>query len=322
MSPARFLTLLKLARPRTWTFAAAMWSTAYLSTGRAEAAVLAAGMAICFLLTAATNLFNIYTDRAEDSVNLPHRLGMVDQIGLPALKVSIVFCYVVPLILAWRYTNVPHLIVCVAGALNSLGYSWGPRLKAHVFLSLAAISGVVILPFVAGWVAARPIGELSPIVAVFGLSFYGYANLKNLPDASGDRAAGVRTLFNSYSPAFTCRFVLAAMASPYVLLAALMAAGLLPLRYVFALPLAALPFWLVRRISGARSLNQKEVVHAFGFFYQISSLMVLLALYNPSGETLLTLLSLLTAAACVEGLGIDSRPYRRKPLSSVDEVTP
>jgi 4-hydroxybenzoate polyprenyltransferase len=245
MSRAQLAMLVKLARPRTWVFASVMWATAYLSTGSARLGMLLVGVAICFLMTAATNLLNVYTDRVEDSVNLRERAEMVSEVGERRLRWAIFLCYAFPLLVAAIFTPLPHVLVCGIGAVNSITYSWGPRFKARPFLSLASLSGVVVLPFIAGWVMVRSFTEVSPIVIVFAVALFAYANLKNFPDAEGDLKAGVRTVFNSYSPQYVRRFVLASMLAPYVLLVAFIAAGVLPVRFLIALPFAAGPLLIV-----------------------------------------------------------------------------
>jgi 4-hydroxybenzoate polyprenyltransferase len=111
--------------------------------------MLLVGVAICFQMTAATNLLNVYTDRVEDSVNLRERAQMVNQLGELRLRWATFLCYAAPLLLAAFLTPLAHLLVCGIGAVNSITYSWGPRFKARPFLSLAALSGVVVLPFIA-----------------------------------------------------------------------------------------------------------------------------------------------------------------------------
>jgi 4-hydroxybenzoate polyprenyltransferase len=289
-----------------------MWSTAYVSAEDVHAVILLIGVIICCGLTAATNLLNIYTDASEDAINLCDRAQMVTTIGFERVRNAAVICYLVPLLLAATFTSFAHFVMCCVGAINSITYSWGPRFKTRPFVSLAAISGVVVLPFVAGGFAARGFSPVNPIVLVFFLSFFSYCNLKNFPDAPGDLRAGVRTVFNSYSPIFIRRFVVLSMLSPYVLLLLLIVTKVLPLQFLSVLPLAIVPFLILRRIEMAKTTNDKELVHVIGFIYEAVSLAIMLMLYYWSTLSVVVLAALLLFAFAIESLGIDSRTYRTK----------
>ena len=318
----RILALIKLARPRTWIFAISMWLIAYLSTGSAQPFICLIGVLICAGLTAATNLFNIYTDRGEDRINLPYRVQLVKQLGLPQLKTAIVFSYVLPLILALVFTNLRHTLLCTIGVLNSIFYSWGIRFKAHLFVSLLSISGVVVLPFFAGWSAVHPIQNISPVVFVFGFFFLAYANLKNLPDVSGDKENGIRTVFTLYKQNIGAWLVCAMMIIPYGVLALLIWSDILPQKYLSIFVM--MPFlWLFwRGIPKAQTPVDREIIHALGYFYQVLLFMMLFLIYYPTLGVVISLVILFVLTSIVEYLGIDSRPYnlrlshllQRRPL--------
>ena len=308
------LSFLRLARPRTWYFAASMWAVAYLSTGAWRWPLLLAGIVICMLMTGATNLINAITDRREDRHNLPQRTLLIEHVGLPRLRVLTAACYVVPLLLSLALTPLVHTAVCLAGAAVSVSYSWGLRLKARPVSSLASLSTVVVFPFLAGWSMARPLGDVSPLVLVFGISFFAYANMKNLPDESGDRAAGVRTLFTVLSRGRGERLLLALLLIPYLVLAGLIAAGRVEPRLLLLLGFLPVPFLLVLDVRRSRTVAEKERVHAWAYLYQMVFLTAGLLLYEP---TLIAALVLATLASCsltFESLGVDSRPQGLAPL--------
>jgi 4-hydroxybenzoate polyprenyltransferase len=304
--------LFRLARPRTWIFAMAMWLVAYLSTGFARPLPAVVGLTICISLTAATNLFNIYADQIEDRINLPYRVQLVEQIGYPRLKVAIALCYVLPLLLAVAFTNLTHTLVCLVGALDSIFYSWGVRFKDYLYLSLMSIACVIVLPFTAGWVMARSLQEVSPIVFLLGLFFFSYANLKNLPDAPGDRQRGVRTIFNMYELSNGRWLVFALMVSPYGLLTLLVGLGLLSPHYLWVFVMLPILLVIIHRIPRASTWDEKESVHALGYLYQTLFCLITLIVYHPTLPTVLSLSVLLAGSMMVEFLGIDSRPYDRK----------
>jgi 4-hydroxybenzoate polyprenyltransferase len=166
----------------------------------------------------------------------------------------------------------------------------------------------------------RSITDISPIVLIFAVALFAYANLKNFPDAAGDLKAGVRTVFNSYSPRYVRRFVLLSKLTPYVLLLAFVMVGVLRPKFLLALPLVFGPLLIVRCIDTAHSTNDKEVVHAIGYIYQTLSLLVLLILYHTSVFNCTVLLVLFAFSFVVESLGFDSRKYRSKSLATKNKT--
>lgn len=308
---SRPLSLLKLARPRTWYFASSMWLVAYLSTGSWRASGLLVGLVVCVLLTAATNLFNVLTDRREDRRNLPRRALLVDRVGPARLRSVTAGCYLVAVAVALAFTNPVHAALCLLGAAVSVSYSWGLRFKVRPVSSLVSISAVVVLPFVAGWSMAAPILEVTPLVLVFGLSFLAYANLKNLPDEAGDRAAGARTLFTAMSTGGSGRLLLLLLCLlwlPFLLLAGLVAAGLVAPRCLLLLVFLPGPLVLLRGIRRAVTEAEKEGVHALAYVYQMGFFTAGLVVYEPTVAAASVVTALALGSLTFEALGVDSRP--------------
>lgn len=305
---SRIVALLKLSRPRTWSFAVSMFVGAYLSTGVYTLDKILVGAAIVALVTALTNLFNAYTDQEEDSVNLPNRQPMLEAIAFRRLKLWITAGYIIAVCVA-AYLGPLFTLVVVIAVVDSILYSWGLRLKAHPVFSLVAFSGAVVLPFVAGWVTSRSIVEISPLVIVLGYFFFAYGNIKNLPDIPGDRQAGLRTLFTIYTFDKSVKVVSAVLLSPYVLLCGFIMASLLGIKYVTCFLFMPVVTYIIYRAVTARTREEKEATHALGYFYQLTFFLVALILYEPSPIMIGAAVMLLAISATADYYKVDSRPY-------------
>src|SRR5207245_5608569 len=69
--PHTFQIVLRLSRPRTWTFAASSFILGYMLAGGSSLFQMAIGLVVAGLVTAATNVVNAFADRKEDAVNQP-----------------------------------------------------------------------------------------------------------------------------------------------------------------------------------------------------------------------------------------------------------
>src|SRR5260370_8951681 len=72
--PHTFQIVLRLSRPRTWTFAASSFILGYTLAGGSSLFQMALGLAVAGLVTPATNVSNAFPDTKEDSVNHPIKL--------------------------------------------------------------------------------------------------------------------------------------------------------------------------------------------------------------------------------------------------------
>src|SRR5438552_10622498 len=86
--PHTFQIVLRLSRPRTWTFAASSFILGYMLAGGSSLFQMAIGLVVAGLVTAATNVVNAFADRKEDAVNQPSRVFWIDQIDRKSTRLN------------------------------------------------------------------------------------------------------------------------------------------------------------------------------------------------------------------------------------------
>ncbi|WP_369637719.1 UbiA family prenyltransferase [Nocardia sp. JMUB6875] len=157
------------------------------------------GFAVTFLYSAVANLFNGYSDVAEDNQNLPARLYLLGLYGRRRLLRSAYAVCLLMLALAALVSPVflGLTAICVVIAHQ---YSLPPfRVKERPVSSLALFALDVALPFL----MAPAVTEHGPAVlgnwpflsmaAYLFVWFAAKGLVKNLPDYHGDRDAGLTT---------------------------------------------------------------------------------------------------------------------------------
>jgi len=309
---ARSVAWLKLARPRTWSFATAMFVFAYASTGKVSAWRMALGILVAMLLTGTTNVFNAWTDRREDAVNLPHRGQMIATLGAGTLQGSVVLGYLAVLT-AGILAGPTYALLVFLGTLDSIFYSWGPRLKAHPIFSLLSFSGVVALAFISGWVMSEPFAAISPLIILLTYFFFAYGTIKNFPDAPGDKAAGVKTIYTVFSGRKAILIASALLFSPYLLLTLMLVGGQLGLEYLLCYLFVPVLGLIIRKKLGDSTVEQREATHALGYFYQISFFLVTLTVYYARPGTVVAAILMFLLCVLSDYYKVDSRPYDLRP---------
>jgi len=270
------------------------------------------GLAVAGLVTAATNVVNAYADRREDTVNQPSRVFWVEQIGTHGTLLSIIVLYTLAFA-ASLFLGPLFMLVLAAGVFNSIFYSIRPlRFKARPTLSLVSFSGSVGLAFLSGMSIVGPINLLNPVFLLVTYFMLTYGTVKNLPDYSGDKKAGTRTtatVFQSMGSAV--RFSGILLFTPYLLLTAMIATGLLAPIYLADLGMAAILAMIVARMMKAKSSQELEKTHTIGFFYAISFLLFTLVLASPTLVSIIVLLSAYLWTLLVSRVSMDSRVEKR-----------
>src|SRR6266566_3986177 len=257
--PHTFQIVLRLSRPRTWTFAASSFILGYMLAGGSSLFQMALGLAVAGLVTAATNVVNAFADRKEDAVNQPRRVFWIDQIGLPGTITSLLILYGMA-IAASILLGPLFMLVLAAGIFNSIFYSVRPlRFKARPFVSLVSFSGAVGLAFLSG------------------VSVIGSVNL------------------------FT----------PYILLTAFIAVGSLAPIYLADLGMGLIFAVIFSRMLKAKSSQELEKAHTFGFFYAISFILFTLVLTSPTLASIIVILSAYLWTLLVSRVSLDSRVENR-----------
>src|SRR2546426_309244 len=228
-------------------------------------------LAVAGLVTAATNVVNAFADRKEDAVNQPSRVFWIDQIGLPGTVTSLLVLYGMA-VAASVLLGPLFMLVLAVGIFNSIFYSVRPlRFKARPLASLVSFSGAVGLSFLSGVAVMGSVNLLNPVFLLLTYFMFTYGTVKNLPDYSGDRKAGTRTsatIFHSLANAV--RFSGILLFTPYILLAVFVAAGSLAPIYLADLGMGLIFAVIFFQMLKAKSSQELEKTHTFGFFYAIS----------------------------------------------------
>ncbi|MEU2254016.1 UbiA family prenyltransferase [Nocardia xishanensis] len=197
--PGRLALFLSFARPRTCLPGMLAF---YLSCKLLELPIdsdVLIGFAITFLYSAVANLFNAYSDIAEDNENIPARLYLLGLYGRRRLLRSAYAVCGVMLASAAVVSGGFFLMtaICIVIAHQ---YSLPPfRVKARPVLSIGLFALDVAFPFL----MAPTMTEHGPavlgnwqfiIMAVYLFAWFAAKGLvKNLPDYDGDRNAGLTT---------------------------------------------------------------------------------------------------------------------------------
>lgn len=168
-------------------------------TGPAEV-LLFAGYWLVFCV--AVESLNRVADRAEDEINQPRRTELCRQVGYRVLLwVAICAWALVALLdVAWLVAR-PSWTLGVLLAVDfavGVGYSAGPRLKAHRVAALLALTGTLSLPLLTGFASRPDRDRLTAVlvaVALVTLVSLTTAGAKDVTDEAGDRIRDYRSLW-------------------------------------------------------------------------------------------------------------------------------
>jgi len=301
------LLVIKLARPRTWTFAVVSYLFGYMATGTPVLWQVFLGMAIFALGTAVTNLINVYTDIREDAVNFPIRMEMVNELERRNLVYVVLALYPFILLLSIPFGLNFVLIVALA-EFDSIAYSLPPfRFKRYPTTALISFSGTVILPFLAGLTVAGS-SLLNPLLLLLGSFMFAYGTVKNIPDIPGDLRAGIKTTANvSTSLRKAVEKTTLLLLVPYILLSSMVALSLLsPVYLVNLIFLPFLAYWALRN-TRTSNLAMLEQLHTFGFVYAVSFILLNLMLTYSSQFSIGVPILTLSFILAVTRLRVDSR---------------
>src|SRR5207244_10811540 len=119
-----------------------------------------------------------------------------------------------------------------------------------------------------------------------------YGTVKDLLDDAGDKNAGTRTsatIFHSLANAV--RFSGILVFTPYILLTAFIAAGALTPVYLADLGMGLIFAIIFFQMLRAKSSQELEKTHTFGFFYAISFILFTLVLTSPTLPSLIVILA-------------------------------
>ncbi|MFC0602223.1 UbiA family prenyltransferase [Streptomyces palmae] len=277
-----------LGRPRTCVPGNLAFALGWTAAGGTVSPAFFLGMFMTLIYGLMANLYNAYTDLAEDSRNLPGRVWLVLRIGhrrtvwighaITGLLIALTLPYS-------GVSLLPLMLLLLAGAHQ---YSFPPlRLKDGPVVGLFAFSLAVFGPFLLG-AAGAPDGPWDldgGTWALFGFLvvwFVAKGMVKNLPDFDGDRAAGLRTsatVFPSRRAAARAATVMTLIG--YLSPAVFVALGLLPPRTLWALVWTVAALVQCRAMSRASTSTEANAVLKVDMLLSTAFLASVLLLHAP-----------------------------------------
>jgi 4-hydroxybenzoate polyprenyltransferase len=337
VAPARerLRILAMLARPRTCVPGLYAFALGYGYTAGGPVSRFALGAVLALCIGASANLHNSAIDLHEDSRNLPGRVWLLAKLGQRSLLVACRVLAVVMLI--GGFALGPHFAVFMSlAAIGLHQYSAPPiRSKGRPLLGTWVFAQAVVFPFLFGW-TTEPGNMLSTLFLSMGahlgvaappppdqawqswrylamwafltLWFMAKGTFKNVPDYTGDRAAGLRTSATIWSSRREAALVATgATLGAYGSLLLLGATGLESPRAMLSL------LWIVPIVSNCRrlikapdsasanSVLRTDMLLSSGF------LATLLLLIVPTERSLAVVLAGAALFLVSDTLGIDSR---------------
>ncbi|WP_369182246.1 UbiA family prenyltransferase [Streptomyces sp. Y1] len=247
--------LVMLGRPRTCVPGLLGFAWGWARGGGAATWQFFLGLLMSVVYGLLANVYNAYTDLAEDSRNLPSRVWLVLLVG-PRRMLAAGHAMVLALLALAPLYGVAYLVPMALALAGALQYSFRPlRLKARPWLGPVGMSLAVFGPYLLGYFGTgvrMPSGAAWAVPAFLILWFVPKGMIKNLPDVEGDRAAGLRTSATVFATReAAARVAMAATLTGYLSLALFVAGGALPPRTLFALPLVVAAFRQCRAMVGA-----------------------------------------------------------------------
>ena len=261
----RLAQFVAFSRPRTCIPGMLGFYLASVVAGRVSPVALVVGMVVSYHIAAIANLYNIYTDIAEDNENIPSRVYELSRYGRDRLL---------------RHT---HLLTLINFALSLLvnpwfagltflaligcqQYSFRPlRMKARARIGILYFANAVAYPYVSAVLASdlRLQVLADPQYCALALYLFGWfcakGLTKNVPDYEGDKRVHVTT---SATLSATRRraATIAAVATVLVYAAVVLpvAAGFLAPKYLIALvwlPVACFQAWRLVHTVDQKSSN-------------------------------------------------------------------
>jgi 4-hydroxybenzoate polyprenyltransferase len=311
----RWLAILKIAKVPFWF----TWMTpaifAYIASAEHAGAYRDLGwfalsvLGICAFQTLGC-IHNELVDQPEDRVNQPARASLIDSVGERTLwRITVTgyaacFLGLVPFAIFVGPTTAAIMgLGCLAGPL----YNWGPRLKRHPGLAEFAIGWTAFSIYLYAWTFNASVLDVSPVIWVLTYFFAVTCFVKDLPDVEGDEAVGAAGIFSIRGRLARAAALLFIYFSPYVLVVALVAAGVLPLRFLAMLVLAGAGVLVMVFGERASSHDAAIVVYELAFLYVQLFFLALLLLDVSTTAAIVAAVLLFVARLIAVGLGLEPR---------------
>jgi len=249
-------------------------------------------------------------DQEEDGVNQPHRASLIASVGEPALwkfvLVGYALCFLSLIPLALYVDPVVSALMLFGGLVAPL-YNWGPRLKRRPGLAEVSIGWAAFFGFLWGWSWNAPLTSAPPVVWILAYFFAITSLVKDLPDARGDAYVHAPGVFSVTTVIVRKALLTFIYVSPYLLLGAFVALGLLPVRLLALGVLLFLGLFTFVLGERAQSIHTGIVVYELAFTYVHLFFLGLFVLYTPSGMAVLIAVLLFAARALSLYLGLAPR---------------
>ncbi|MER5632853.1 UbiA family prenyltransferase [Streptomyces nitrosporeus] len=274
-----------LGRPRTCVPGNLAFALGWAAAGGTVSPAFFLGMIMAFIYGLMANLYNAYTDLAEDSRNLPGRVWLVLRVGHRRTLWTGHAISGLLIVLTIPYGGVSLLPLMLLLLVGAHQYSFRPlRLKNGPVVGLLAFSLAVFGPFLLG-AAGGPQAPEGTTWALFGFLVVWFAAkgmVKNLPDFDGDREAGLRTS----ATVFATRPAAARAATVMTLIgylspAVFVAAGLLPSRVLWALLWTVAALVQCRAMARALQTARANAVLKVDMLLSTAFLASVLVLHSP-----------------------------------------
>src|SRR2546428_221581 len=182
-----------------------------------------------------------------------------------------------------------------------------PRTWTFAASSFMSCSGAVGLSFLSGVSVMGSVNLLNPVFLLLTYFMFTYGTVKNLPDYSCDKKAGTKssaTIFHSLVNAV--RFSGILLFTPYILLSVFIAVAALGPIYLADLGMALIFAIIFFGMLKAKSSQELEKAHTFGFFYAISFMLFTLVLTSPTLASIIVILSAYLWTLLVSRVSLDS----------------
>jgi 4-hydroxybenzoate polyprenyltransferase len=316
---APWLAFLKISKVTFWF----IWITpavfAYIeSASRGETRHLGwfvlSVLGIC-VIEAANCAHNELVDQEEDRISQPARATLLASLSERHVWRLVLAGYALPVIgllpLAVFAGPLPALFLLL-GTLAAPLYNSGPRLKRRPVLAEVGIAWAVFCVYASAWTFNEPLDEISSTVWVLTYFFGVTSLIKDLPDVAGDEAVGAAGVFSLHSERMRRVSLTFIYFSPYVLVVLLVAASVLPARFLLLLTLAAAGVALMVWGERARTPHMMLAAYELAFFYVHAFFLFLFLLDTPTTAAFVAAIALFTGRLVAVALGLDPRLVERE----------
>lgn len=256
-------------------------------------------------------LHNELVDQEEDRINQPNRALLLAAVGERTLwriiRIGYWACFLglVPIAIV---VGPAVATVMALGAIAAPMYNWGPRLKRRPGLAQVAIGWAVFCAYLYGWMwNGGSIGDVPQTIWVLSYFFFVTSLLKDLPDVTGDEQVDAPGVFSIRHPPTRRAMLLFIYFSPYALIVALVAAGILEPRFLWLCWLLLGGALVSGVAAAANELKTMIVAYEFAFTYVHIFFLALFVVTTPTQAAMWLAVILFALRLLALGFGLAPR---------------